>query len=130
MNLHFAATLLILPLLSGCLIKSNDDGEPEVCTTEVVPALVISIIDKETKQPTACGATVTIQDGDFIEKLEIADDENCDDAMEVRAVNERAGTYNISIAKAGYVDWMKYDVQVAENACHVETVKIKAEMEK
>ncbi len=130
MNLHFAATLIILPLLSGCLIKPNDDGESVVCTTEVVPALVISIIDKETKQPTACGATITIHDGDFSEQHKIVDDENCDDAMEVRAANERAGIYNIYIAKTGYVDWVKYDVQVTENTCHVETIKVKAEMEK
>lgn len=45
-------------------------------------------------------------------------------------VFERAGTYSVSVSKAGYQPWTKAGVQVTNGTCHVNAVAITARLQK
>jgi hypothetical protein len=43
--------------------------------------------------------------------------------------HERPGTYRVEIQAAGYETWVRTNVKVVRNDCHVETVLLTAELE-
>jgi hypothetical protein len=123
-------SLLGLSLILGCKEVTTKDGDVIICTTEYVPALSIDVFDKETGLPNACGVTVVVQDGDYIEEISNEAGNNCQEDFTFKAAGERAGTYDITVSKEGYIDWVHYDTEVTENICHVNTISVQAYLEK
>jgi hypothetical protein len=105
--------------LAGCNVLVPTD-----CTLEARPYLVVDVRDAWTGAPAALGATGTIQEGSFTDRLH-ANNELVMQAAEV----ERPGTYNVRIQKAGYLDWTAQSVRVNEGRCHVETVRLSAHLQ-
>lgn len=116
--------------LVGCNEKTTNDGDVVICTAEFVPALRIDIFDKETGFPNACGVTVTVQDGDFIEELINETGNNCNEDFTFSMAGEREGKYDITVIKEGYMDWIQYNTVVTSNICHVNTISVQAYMDK
>jgi len=117
-------------LIIGCDEKKTADGDVIVCTASIEPAIRINVFDKETGFQNACGVTVKLQDGDFIEELSNPASDSCKDDLTFSLADEREGKYDITIIKEGYVDWYQYDISVSSNLCHVNTISIQAYLEK
>jgi hypothetical protein len=119
-----------LLLLAGCYEKTTSDGETIVCDTAALPAIVVDVFDRETGFANACGATVMIEDGDFIEQLDNPLGDECDESFSFNGAHERDGIYNITVTKEGYQQWQQFDVVVSEGLCHVNTISLQAYMER
>ncbi len=120
---------VVLGLLYGCSAEITEDGRVVVCTTQVVPAIEVAVFEQETGFASACGATVTIEDGNFTQSLTNDDSSNCNDNFIFAMADEREGSYDITVSKAGFQDWIQRDVRVTSNVCHVNTVTVQAYLE-
>lgn len=114
-------------------ISPEDQGVE--CTAHVESGLWFELFDKETGERLHCDATITIEDGDYIEKLIDCKggSSGAGDGDFISAVGttaERAGIYNITIEKEGYQNWYQSNVEVSEGICHVNQVQIQAYLEK
>ena len=116
--------------LLGCNEKTTSDGDVIFCTANVVPAIRVDVFDQETGLASACGATVILKDGIYSEEVELEQGDGCDETFTFSGADERAGTYDITVIKDGYIDWYQYDVTVSSNLCHVNTVSVQAYLEK
>ncbi|WP_448570003.1 hypothetical protein [Thalassotalea ganghwensis] len=119
--------LFALVFLLGCDNSENDEIN---CTTEAVPAITISVTDKESGQSINCGVTALIEDTNFSEELINPDSDNCDNTLMLNGAFERGGIYNVHVYKDGYLDWSQYNIEVTKNTCHVATVVVEAVLEK
>jgi hypothetical protein len=90
------------------------------CDASAKPGLRIRIVDASTTAPAAAGARVTIADGDYVEVEVVPTDASEDDRV-IGAAYERAGTYQITVEKAGYRTAVLSGIVVADGECHVRT---------
>jgi hypothetical protein len=119
-----------LIFLTGCL-DSNDDVEQFSCTTAAnVPAINLTVVDKDTGSSVGCGTIVIFEDTNFSEKIVNDKPENCHVAQVFSGAHERSGVYDIHVYKEGYLNWSAYSISVTPTACSVNTVDIIAELEK
>jgi hypothetical protein len=95
--------------------------------------LLIRVLDGATGQPAACGATVWIRDGSYVDTLRNSD---CDwpDSLQtgwVHGADERPGIYEIFVEKEGFRTWHHPGVVVLRMKCdcHVRTRKIDARLQ-
>jgi hypothetical protein len=116
--------------LLGCDEKTTSEGDTIVCTAVIAPALQVSVFDKETGFPNACGATVIFEDGDFYEEHIYEQNESCNESYTFSGADEREGIYNVTVKKEGYMEWQQFDVEVSSNLCHVNTISLQAYLEK
>lgn len=119
--------LIALVFLLGCDNSENDELS---CTTEVVPAITISVTDKDSGEPINCGVTALIEDTNFSEELVNQNSDNCDNTQMLNGAFERDGVYNVHVYKDGYLDWSQYNIEVIKDTCHVATVIVEASLEK
>lgn len=76
---------------------------------------------------TAAGATVIARDGAYADSATVpADGSN---STPVGLAGERAGTYSITVRKAGYQTWSKGGVLVTKDVCHVIPVQVTAKLQ-
>ncbi|HET7274543.1 MAG TPA: hypothetical protein VFI91_05160 [Longimicrobiaceae bacterium] len=127
MNKLFALTPLLL-IAGAC----NNPPTSYVCTADVRPGIMVRVEDAVTGAPIAEGATGIAREGDYTEELQITGWENLPSGEQVATtlsgLNERPGTYDVTIDKAGYVPWQAENVRITEGLCHVETVELTAEL--
>lgn len=67
-------------------------------------------------------------DGEYLEDIIISDRSPC--YSYANLAYERSGHYQIILEKEGYKTWTSEEFEVAKGYCHVQTVYIKANMEK
>jgi hypothetical protein len=125
--LLISATLVLAFFLIGC-----DCGD-RLCPMNRVYGIWLRVLDSETGLDAACGATIRIKDGAYIDTLRA---EDCDLPDSLRtaylvAAEERSGTYEIFVEKAGYRPWHMTNVVVEKKRCdcHVRTKKIEARLQ-
>jgi hypothetical protein len=90
------------------------------CDASAKPGIHIRIVDAHTNLPAAAGATVTITDGDYVE-VEVVSADPAENDRVIGAAYERPGTYQITVAKAGYLMATLSGVVVTDGDCHVRT---------
>lgn len=116
--------LFALPYLNGCeTLTSRADV---LCTMEARPALQVNAVDAQTGKSILSGATVIVQDGQFVDSVQVSDSM----AGSIGLAHERSGRYEVIIRKSGYKSWSQKEVQVKKGECHVEPVKVEARLEK
>jgi hypothetical protein len=93
------------------------------CSTESRPGVFLRV---EAPGRANCGATVTIQDGSYIETLE-ADPISSGECAYGGAF-ERPGTYTVTVKAAGFRTATE-TIAVPTNACHVETQNVDIRLE-
>lgn len=108
-------------VLAAALLGACDDDLGLVCTTEFVYGLNLTVLDGQ-GGPAAQGATGIAIDGAYSETLMVLEPET------MVGAGERAGTYDITVTKPGYVTWSADDVTVTENECHVNPVTLQANL--
>lgn len=86
---------------------------PKGCTLNAVASLTITV--KDPAGARVCDATVTATDGAFSEKLMALPGADCVYAGPF----ERAGTYEVTVTKAGYSTALLRNLVVGSDECHV-----------
>jgi len=93
------------------------------CTQVFVYGVNVTLTDAETGEPIT-DATLTLRDGDHVEVLEAFPTGD----GEYAGAGERAGTYELTVAKVGYVTQVIKDIVVTEDECHVQPVHLDVEL--
>jgi hypothetical protein len=93
------------------------------CSTDIRWAVQVDVVDAITLEGRADGATLTLRDGEWSETVtESWDGRRMDGAP------ERAGRYDVSVDRPGYLPWNESGVSVGEDECHVQTVSLEARL--
>jgi hypothetical protein len=112
----FSAVCSVTLAFAGCESPAN----PVVCTAIAVDALVITVMDGATGQR-ICDATVTAVEGSFSEVLRpFPAATECT----YSGPTERAGVYEVRVAKAGFAPTTTSNVRVTRDECHVIPVRL------
>ncbi len=111
--------------MAGC-----DILDPPVCTTEIVPGIVVTVLEAGTGVPLANEATGTVREGGFVGPLLPHERTGSDPATTVslRGADERPGTYEVRVERDGYLPWFQTGVRVTQGRCHVQTVRLRADL--
>lgn len=129
MKQRMIMSVTLATLLSACNSETTVDGREIICTAEIVPAITVDVFEQETGFAFACGATVTITDGDFTESTTLEDGENCENDTSFTFADERPGTYHVLVSKPDFQNWEQSDVVITANVCHVNPVTLQAYLE-
>ncbi len=112
-------------LIPCCLFASAcDSATPLVCTDNLVPAIEVEVRDAITGEAAADGAVGIATDRAFSDTLEVGFP-----GLVLTGAYERAGRYEVIVTKVGYKPWRE-GVRVERDACHVETVRLRADLER
>ena len=115
-------TLLALASLLGC-----DDAHsftPPICTAQFVYGISVDVVDSGSEAPLADSATMTLRDGNYVESATLSPD-----GLTMNGAGERAGNYTVVVARPRYHNWVRTEVQVDADECHVIPIKLRAELQ-
>jgi len=115
-------TLLLASVLAGC---SEDGSGPIFCTEEYRAGITVEITDSATGLAAAEGATLTIREGEYVESWT-----DTFGGVTLAGAWERAGTYDVTVAKDGYHTWIHTGVVVDADECHVLPVAFTAALQR
>lgn len=122
----YSVVMFLLLLIIGC----EDNGTSgRICTAEARVGIQVEIRDAMTRNPAAEGAKATVNDGSFIDTLRTLPVVPPQGSLTVYGVYERPGVYTVMITKPGYRDWVRSNVVVNKDECHVITAQIEALLE-
>lgn len=120
-----APRVLLLPALFCCLAACDS---PIYCTLSIEPAIEVRIRDAESGLPAAEGATGYVSDGSYLDSLRTAASNGQGVLLSLQAADERPGVYTVVVLNDGYQTWKREGVRVTEDECHVQTVRLDAEL--
>lgn len=118
-------SVIFLPLL--LLVASCDGDESIVCTTEARFGVNVVVRDAVTGQPVLEAVRGALHEGSYLDSLEVIHDIEGRIASLVGAV-ERPGTYRVEVVAEGYRPWLRTDVRVSADRCHVIPVAIQVDL--
>jgi hypothetical protein len=102
------------------LVGCDSPADPVICTAIAVDAIVVTVVDGASNQR-ICDATVTAVEGSFSQVLRpFPTGIECT----YSGPTERAGSYEVRVAKAGYAPVTTSNVRVTADECHVIPVKL------
>jgi hypothetical protein len=98
--------------ISSC--EDNDDNQI-FCTDQFVYGLNVIVLDASTGNPIFQDIEVKAVDGTYLEILELVPSSE----YAFVGAGERAGTYVVTITKAGYQTYTSAPIVVTRDECHV-----------
>ena len=102
------------------LVGCDSPADPVICTAIAVDAIVVTVLDGASNQR-ICDATVTAVEGSFRQELRgFPAGTDCT----YSGPTERAGVYEVRVAKSGYVPATMTNVRVTADECHVIPVRL------
>ena len=102
-------------------------GSPTVaCTMEARPAITVEPVDAATGQSISQQATLIAMTGTYTDTASV----HTTGVPTLSAAHERAGTYTVIVKHPEYRDWERSNIVVGRDQCHVQTIRLKAEMQK
>jgi hypothetical protein len=114
-----------LTLIASIALTACEFNGP--CTTSVEPGLIVRVVDSATGAAAAHEASGLAVDDEYQETLRNPAPE--DTAAELLyGADEREGIYTVSVAKSGYRPWVREEVRVTGDECHVRTVNLEARL--
>jgi len=120
---------LVVLLLAGCGGSSGSDEPIPICTAETRPAIVARAIDSSSGAPLRLGSvTVASNDGRYSDTRTDADPPGTARAADgvlfalqlrgaTATLDNRAGTFTVTLRAAGFTDFVKADVVVPGADC-------------
>ncbi|HIF38248.1 MAG TPA: carboxypeptidase regulatory-like domain-containing protein [Gemmatimonadetes bacterium] len=114
---------LSLPSVLACDDFFTEDlaTGPVMCTKDMRAGIVLTVVDEVTGNPALSGSTITLQDQSYVETLPQGSS---------AGAWERKGNYDIIISHPDYLTWLRQNVLVTADECHVHTVEIEAKLKK
>ena len=113
------SSLLALAFSVGCA-----DQGPIICTAQFVYGISVDVVDSGSGAPLADSATMTLRDGDYVESTTLSSD-----GLTMAGAGERAGNYTVIVARPSYHNWVRTEIVVTADECHVIPVKLRAELQ-
>ena len=104
------------------------DSPPVDCTDNFVWGLQVEVQDSVTSAPSASGAQLIAREGAYADTASYPPNRPDLDNLPLVAAGERAGTYTVTVRRAGFVDWEQRDVVVTADECHVRPVALTARL--
>lgn len=102
------------------VVGCESPAGPVICTAIAVDAIVVTVVDGASNQR-ICDATVTAVEGSFSQELRgFPAGTDCT----YSGPTERAGLYEVRVAKAGYAPVTTSNVRVTADECHVIPVRL------
>jgi hypothetical protein len=102
----------------------------EVCTLDVLPAVIVEIRDGFDAAPLAENASGVVRDGTYTDSLQPYASVGNGTLVSRAAAYERAGVYSVIVQHPGYAEWRVDGVRVREGDCHVEPVELTANLQR
>jgi hypothetical protein len=118
LRIDILAILLVSLVLTGC-------SEWGGCTLSVEPGVIVEIRDAVDATPIAATASGSITEGSFQDSLRLYDG-----SLTRAGADEREGTYTVRVLRTGYLVWEQTGVHVRDTGCHVDTVTLKADLQR
>jgi hypothetical protein len=121
-------SIVLVGVLSACQLRATET----VCAANYVWGLAVQVKDSATGQWAASGAELQIRDpsGTLVTSLvsmsSFPPDHPELDSRALTGAGEQAGTFQVTVLKAGYRDWVRPGVVVRRDACHVERTELTA----
>lgn len=122
---RYCAALSVLAV-AGCDLL---DSSATICTANFVFGLVVAVQDSSTGAPAASGAQLIAQDGTWADTVGFPPSRPDLDAQPLVSAGERAGSYAVTVRKAGFQDWQRTGVVVTADECHVHPVELTARLQ-
>jgi hypothetical protein len=88
--------------------------------------LSVYVKDSLTGAAVASGASLVVRDGVFKDSVSHPSGRPELNALPLLTAGERAGTYQISVSKPGYLPWSRSNVRITANECHVNPASVTA----
>lgn len=115
--------LLILCLTaSSGFACSVESPSGKICTAQFVYGLNVSVRDSATGADLSSGSTVVVRDGNFVDSLTTPYPGSPYGIFS--SAGERAGTYSVTVRRAGYRTWTRTGVAVTADECHVRPMSV------
>ena len=113
---------LIFPVVLSCDDFFSEDlaTGPVMCTKEMRAGIILNVVDGLSGNPALSGSTITLQDQSYVETFPRGSS---------AGAWERKGNYDIIISHTDYLTWLRRNVLVTADECHVQTVKIEAKLQ-
>lgn len=110
------AVFLVLGM-SGCELL----GIGTVCTQEERPAVTVALVDSITGEAIVPGSLLVVAaDGEYADTIR--------GLAPGGLAYEREGTYRVTVQASGYAPWVRENVRVTSDECHVRTVELVARL--
>jgi hypothetical protein len=121
------STPIIVLAVSVASITSCDVILPaDGCSAVVKPAVSVRVQDSASGALVASGTRLIARDGAYTDSSTFPANHPELDSSSLEAAGERAGTYSVTVRKAGYRDWTRDNVVASKGECHVNTVALTA----
>jgi hypothetical protein len=121
-----ASPVLYLTLLAAVGCSGSPGSTSPVCTMEFRYGLSVYVNDSLTGTAIASGASLVVRDGTFKDSVSHPSGRPELNAFPLLTAGERAGTYQVSVSKPGYLPWSRSNVRITGNECHVNPVSVTA----
>ena len=129
------AAAALAAAVAGCDGSASLNAPPDdgglVCTASVEPGILVEVTDARTGAHVARDAAGAVREGSFVDSLRPAVSRGippADTLVSLQAAPERAGTYEVTVTRAGYRPWSQQGVRVTRGSCHVNTVTVAARL--
>jgi len=121
----FSLRSAVLALLAGSLslaaaCNNVTNGGDRACTLEARAGINVTVVDDATGAAITNGSGVA-REGTFVEQLQSF-------GGQLGGAYEREGTYDVSVTAPGYQTWLREDVTVGADECHVIPVRLTARL--
>lgn len=108
--------------LIGVAVGCSTIGAPDrACTAIAVAGVQAVVRDSASGVRAASGARLVVRDGTYADSTSVPANRPDLDQFALAAAYERAGTYSVTVQKAGYRTWARDGVRVTKGECHVIT---------
>ena len=113
-------------VVAACAACRDSATAPVVTCTEIAMAgIVVEVTSAATGGPLGDGSVMTLRDGSYSETVDLVS------GNALLGAWERPGTYDVSVARAGFDTWTRNGVVVEESddGCHVVQVVLQAALQ-
>jgi hypothetical protein len=115
---------LLLLGVSGCEIL---DGP---CDSILVYGILVNVMDSTTNGPVVTRAiSVAATDGGYSDTFQYSTADPMPYTQLEAIVEDRPGTYRVEVSALGFAPWVRNEVRVREDGCHVRTAELLARMQ-
>jgi hypothetical protein len=90
---------------------------------------MVFVKDSLTNAGIASGASLVVREGFFKDSVAFPSGRPDLNDLNLWAVGERAGIYQVTVSKPGYATWVQSNVRVTKGVCHVITVTLTARLQ-
>jgi hypothetical protein len=98
--------------------------DPGACTLNIEPGITVRTLEAGTGRNVTDEARGTVSEGAYVDSLRPFAIDPDQKVVQLSAADERAGTYDVFVERAGYQSVSLGNVEVEAGECHVQTVPL------